>query len=69
MASIEETIMVAKAPFDHNGTHVRVGTTVRVGHPLLEGGRDQFFAPLVIDHEHVAAPGRHGARAKTAADK
>jgi hypothetical protein len=69
MAGVESTILVAKVPFDYDGLHVAAGTTVRAGHPILGGGREQFFVPLVVDHEYEPPAGRHGARAKTVADK
>lgn len=59
----EDTILVAKDSFWHSGGIVHAGTTVRVGHPLLEG-RENLFSPLVVeydvDEESAEKPvGRH----------
>jgi hypothetical protein len=48
------------AVFDYAGQRmfIRPGTTVRAGHPMLEGHGD-LFAPIVPDYEYVqpvAAP-------------
>lgn len=48
---------------------VKAGTTVREGHPLMDG-REAFFHPLVVDYELPPEPdGKHVAPKKTAAPK
>jgi hypothetical protein len=53
-------IFVAKSTFfytDDNGRQAQIvkGATVRQGHPVMKG-REDFFEPLAVDHEHEAKP-------------
>lgn len=61
----EETIHVAKYTFFHAGGLVVKGTTVRIGHPLLDDGRDAIFEPIRVDYDvEDDTTGRHVAPVK-----
>lgn len=68
MTRTDDTILVAHTAFAMNdGTVIHEGTTVRLGHPMLDG-KEALFSPLVVDYEvdeqTTAAAGR---RAKQSA--
>ena len=54
MAAASDIYVAAKtAVFEHDGTRVRIvggQTTVRAGHPLLDG-REELFRPLTVDYD------------------
>lgn len=55
-------ILVAKTAFscelEDGLTHaIRVGTTVREGHPITKG-REEYFRPFVVDMEYTPTPAK-----------
>lgn len=53
----EHPVLVCKRDFwveiDGTPTFVRVGTTAREGHPIVEG-REDCFEPVTVDYEHTS---------------